>query len=93
MLQSISSTAAAPVQKSRTDALREKASQLEVAFLSEMLGHTGLGKAGESFNGGIGEEQFASFLRQEQASLIVKKGGIGLAESLFKSMSEHSNVK
>ena len=41
--------------------------------------------------GGIGEEQFSSFLRQEQASLIEKKGGIGLAEALFKSMAEVRN--
>lgn len=67
--------------------LREKAAQLETAFLAEMLGHAGLGTARESFGGGIGEEQFSSFLRQEQAAAMVKAGGIGLTEVLFRAMS------
>lgn len=72
---------------SRADSiLMEKARALEAAFLSEMLSHAGLGANSESFGGGIGEEQFASFLRQEQAALMVKRGGIGLAEHLFNAM-------
>lgn len=72
-------------------ALLEKARALEAAFLSEMLGHAGLGHAGlgesgGAFGGGIGEAQFASFLRQEQANLMVQRGGIGLAEQLFRAM-------
>lgn len=66
--------------------LREKAAQLETAFLSEMLSHAGLGAMEGSFGGGIGEEQFASFLRQEQAGAMVAKGGIGLTEALFRAM-------
>lgn len=78
--------------------LREKAAQLETAFLAEMLGFAGLGAARESFGGGIGEEQFSSFLRQEQAEAMVKAGGIGLTELLFQAMSsgdvsETSEVK
>lgn len=65
-----------------------KAQELEAGFLSEMLGHAGVGAQSESFSGGIGEEQFASFLRGEQAKAIVAQGGIGLAESLFRAMSE-----
>lgn len=68
------------------DPLRQKAAQLETAFLSEMLSHAGLGAMEGSFGGGIGEEQFASFLRQEQAAAMVHKGGIGLTESLFRAM-------
>ncbi len=67
--------------------LREKAAELETAFLAEMLGFAGLGAARESFGGGIGEEQFSSFLRQEQAQAMVKAGGIGLTEVLFRAMS------
>ncbi|MDZ4135049.1 MAG: rod-binding protein, partial [Paracoccaceae bacterium] len=52
-----------------------------------MLGHAGFGAARDSFGGGIGEEQFASFLRNEQAAAMVKKGGIGLAEVLFRAMA------
>ncbi|WP_136683443.1 rod-binding protein [Falsirhodobacter xinxiangensis] len=66
--------------------LREKAAQLETAFLSEMLSHAGLGAMEGSFGGGVGEEQFASFLRQEQAGAMVANGGIGLTEALFRAM-------
>ena len=67
--------------------LRVLSQQLEAGFLAEMLGHAGLGAARESFGGGAGEEQFSSFLRQEQANAMVKAGGIGLAESLFNAMT------
>lgn len=67
--------------------LHAKAEELESAFLSEMLKHAGFGAARESFGGGIGEEQFASFLRAEQAKGMVAKGGIGLAEQFFRSMN------
>lgn len=67
--------------------LRQKALELETAFLAEMLGHAGFGTARESFGGGIGEEQFSSFLRQEQAKAMVQSGGIGLAEVMFRALS------
>lgn len=71
--------------------MREAAERLEGAFLSEMLKAAGLGKVG-SFGGGIGEEQFASFLREEQATAMVKAGGIGLAQPLFDAlMQEKTN--
>ena len=73
-------------QRGRDAALMEKAKALEASFLSEMLGHAGLGDARQSFGGGIGEEQFSSFLRAEQAKAMVDKGGIGLAEHLFNAM-------
>jgi Rod binding domain-containing protein len=67
--------------------LRARAEEFETAFLAEMLGHSGLGAAPEGFGGGIGEEQFASFLRQEQAAAMVRAGGIGLAESIFRALA------
>ncbi len=68
-----------------------KAKEMEANFLSEMLGYASVGKTSETFGGGIGEDQFASFLRAEQAKAIVQKGGIGLAESLFNAMTERAN--
>ena len=41
--------------------------------------------------GGVGEEQFSSFLRAEQAKLMVAKGGIGLAEQIFQSLVRHEH--
>lgn len=70
----------------RDAALMARAKELEAAFLAEMLGHAGMEADPGAFGGGIGEAQFASFLRQEQARMLVERGGIGLAESLFRAM-------
>lgn len=75
----------------KTDALLKQAQALEASFLSEMLSYTGLGAASEGFGGGAGEEQFGSFLREEQAKLMVEHGGIGLSENLFHALTERSN--
>lgn len=69
------------------DPLMQKAKELEASFLAEMLGHVGLSQPMQAFNGGAGEEQFSSFLRMEQARAMVEKGGIGLAEVLFRALS------
>lgn len=85
----------APHQTSRTqhpltkDAeLFEAAKKLEATFLSEMLKSAGFGSPRSSFGGGIGEDQFSSFLRDEQAREMVEAGGIGMAEALFEAMKE-----
>ncbi|MFT4149078.1 MAG: rod-binding protein [Paracoccaceae bacterium] len=70
----------------RSDPMYQRAQQMEAAFLSEMLSFAGLGEQETTLGGGIGEGQFSSFLRDEQARLIVQKGGIGLAETLFRAM-------
>jgi Rod binding domain-containing protein len=76
----------------RHSALMATARDLEATFLAEMLGHAGLGATDEAFGGGHGEAQFASFLKQEQARLIADRGGIGLAEMIFKSMTAREHA-
>ncbi|EEW26601.1 rod-binding protein [Rhodobacter ferrooxidans] len=93
LLAPLSAPPTLPGQRPAADPLREQAQALESAFLSEMLGFAGLGKARDSFGGGIGEEQFSSFLRQEQASALVAQGGIGLAESLFQALSRADHAE
>ena len=81
----IQQTALAP--KLQTDqALREAAQALEASFLAEMLKSAGVGKTPEAFGGGAGEDQFASFLRAEQARQMSSQGGIGLAEAIYESL-------
>jgi Rod binding domain-containing protein len=70
----------------REQSLRETAEKLEAAFLSEMLKAAGLGEARGAFGGGAGEEQFSSFLRDEQARAMTAHGGIGLAQSIFEAL-------
>lgn len=67
--------------------MREAARALEATFLDEMLKSAGLGAMKGGFSGGIGEEQFASFLRAQQADAMVAAGGIGLAEQIFRSLA------
>ena len=74
-------------QPSNSDAaLRESAKELEAVFLAEMLKSAGFGKTSSEFGGGIGEEQFASFLTQQQAQAFSERGGVGLAEHIFNAM-------
>lgn len=69
-------------------AMRRAADAFEASFLAEMLKGAGLGKTPDAFGGGAGEDQFASFLRQEQARGIVRAGGIGLSETIFQALQE-----
>ena len=73
---------------SRQTPLHEAARELEAAFLAEMLKSAGLGKSRQSFGGGAGEDQFASFLLQEHARALVRSGGLGLSEAIFEALKE-----
>ncbi|MBT52674.1 MAG: flagellar biosynthesis protein FlgJ [Mameliella sp.] len=72
-------------------ALRDAARELEANFLAEMLKAAKVGETPEGFGGGEGENQFASFMRLEQARQMTEGGGIGLAESLFHALKERAN--
>jgi flagellar protein FlgJ len=80
-----------PLISPQDKALMKKAQELEASFLSEMLGHAGLDTPSSDFGGGIGEDQFSSFLRAEQAKAMVAKGGIGLAQHLFEALSQRAD--
>jgi peptidoglycan hydrolase FlgJ len=71
----------------RDQQLMDKARELEASFLSEMLNYAGLDDSEGGFASGVGEGQFGSFLREAQARQLVDKGGIGLAQMLFNSLS------
>lgn len=91
MVDSIPRLAAAPTPRTvpdRAEAARKAAVALEASFLSEMLKQAGVGKPRDAFGGGIGEEQFASFLCDEYGRSLAEAGGIGLAESIFKALQK-----
>jgi len=73
-------------QTTHDQELRDVAVKLEATFLAEMLKSAGLGSMPSEFGGGAGEEQFSSLMRHEQALQIAKRGGIGLAEAIFRSL-------
>lgn len=76
----------------RDAALFKAAQDLEASFLAEMLKSAGFGKPRDAYGGGVGEDQFGSFLRQAQAKEMVKQGGIGLAQSLFEALKERADA-
>lgn len=79
------------VSTGQDQALRKAAQELEANFLAEMLKSAGIGKTPEGFGGGAGEDQFASFMRMEQAREMSANGGIGLAESIFDALKDRIN--
>lgn len=88
----VSAPLPAPQSSAYAQKLQAAAVELEAAFLGEMLKSAGLGQARQSFGGGAGEDQFASFLVQHQARALAQSGGVGLSEILFQSMMEKTNV-
>lgn len=89
----ISGPTGAPPAHHNDVALKAAAKKLEASFLAQMLKSAGLGQSRDSFGGGAGEDQFASFLLEAQAEKMVESGGIGLAEALFNSLKERQNDK
>ncbi|MDG4649246.1 rod-binding protein [Roseibacterium sp. SDUM158017] len=77
-----------PATPAQDTALRRVAQELEAAFIAEMLKHAGMGEGRNGLGGGgAGEGQFASMLRAEHARLFAERGGIGLAENLFRALA------
>lgn len=68
------------------------AEALETNFLTEVLKSAGVGSVPDTFGGGVGEDQFSSFLREEQARQMVAAGGIGLAQALFEAMAGRNDA-
>lgn len=81
-----------PTAPSADPALRRAAQELEASFLAEMLKAAGLGNARQGLGGGAGEDQFASFLVREQAMAIVRRGGLGLSETIFEALKEQRHA-
>lgn len=69
------------------DPMRQAAVKLETAFIAEMLRTVGFGMANHAASAGAGGDAFSSFLIAAQAEHIAERGGIGLAESLFRAMT------
>ena len=77
-------------QSTLADPLRASAQKLEASFLAEMLKYTGITKMPEGFNGGPGEAAFSDFLLHEYADSISRTRAIGLADQIYRSISERT---
>lgn len=79
-------TAISPSTAPRDPALRRATRELEATFLAEMLKSARLHEGRSAFGGGPGESQFSSMLVRAQAEAMVRAGGIGLADRLYRSL-------
>ncbi len=86
-------TPARPAPGADKAALRKAAVEFETMFLAEALSAAGLGRPPEGFDGGVGEQAFASMLVREQARLLAERGGIGLAERIYQSLVAKSEAR
>ncbi len=69
------------------DQVRKAAQDFETVFVSQMLGHMFEGiKTDGMFGGGQGEDMFKSMMVDEYSKQVVKRGGFGIADSVYKTM-------
>lgn len=78
----------APKAPAHDAALWKAAQALETNFIAEMLKDAKIGAPRQEFGGGVGEDQFASMLQDKQADLLERRGGFGLAESIYRAMKK-----
>ncbi len=68
-------------------ATKKAAQSFEAVFLSQMFGQMfeGIGKD-KMFGGGPGEEMFRSLLIDEYGKSVAKRGGVGIADAVMRSL-------
>jgi Rod binding domain-containing protein len=72
---------------SRGDRLRGQAQDFEVQFVNSMFQHMYAGIEGDGpFGNSTGVAPWRSFLTEEYAKNFVKSGGIGIADTVYKSL-------
>lgn len=73
----------------------EAGKKFESMFLGQMLNlmQTDLDTEGGYFGGGHAEAMFRPMLMEEYAKSIVKKGGIGIAEQVTRTLLQHQEGK
>jgi Rod binding domain-containing protein len=81
----IPSSAAPGGAKAEAKTPERAAKEFEAAFVSEMLKHSGVGRA-VAFDSGFGGEAMASFLVEEIGRLIAERGGFGVAELIKREL-------
>jgi Rod binding domain-containing protein len=67
--------------------LLEAAKDFEAVFVAEMLTTMGLGREPEAFGGGFGAQAFGSLLNEAYAERIVGRGGLGIAEAVYRRLT------
>ena len=71
------------------DPLWQAAVAFEASFLAEMFSHAGAAtplQSDSGLGGGFGEEVYRSMLSREWADNLAQSGGVGLADSIYRSI-------
>jgi Rod binding domain-containing protein len=80
-------TVGARPMASRNDRLRAQAQDFEVQFVNSMFQQMYAGLEGDGpFGNSTGVGPWRSFMTEEYAKNFVKAGGIGIADSVYKSL-------
>jgi flagellar protein FlgJ len=88
-----SSLAPGDLAKVRADKAREQAQDFEAMFLNQMFSHMFTGMDGEGpFGGGKETGIWRSFLTEEYAKAFAGKGGIGLADHVYRSLMQQQEI-
>jgi peptidoglycan hydrolase FlgJ len=84
----------APNKTSKPDKARAAAEDFEAVFLNSMFNNMFTGIDGEGpFGGGAGVGVWRSFLTEEYAKSFAKKGGIGLADHVHRTLLAQQEVR
>ncbi len=74
--------------------LHAQAQDFEVQFVNSMFQHMYTGLEGDGpFGNSTGVGPWRSFLTEEYAKSFVKSGGIGIADSVYKSLLAHQEAR
>jgi Rod binding domain-containing protein len=86
-LDAVASGAATARRTSTADRLHAQAQDFEVQFVNSMFQQMYAGIEGDGpFGNSTGVAPWRSFLTEEYAKNFVKSGGIGIADTVFKSL-------
>jgi len=86
--------APAALAKAREAKAREQAQDFEAMFLNQMFSHMFTSMEGEGpFGGGKEVGIWRSFLTDEYAKSFAKKGGIGLADHVYRSLMQQQEMR
>ncbi len=88
-----SAPVSAPGKTANAEVTKKAAQDFESVFISQMLGqmYEGISTDGP-FGGGEGEAMFRSLMLDEYGKQIAAQGGIGLADTVTKSLLKHQEM-
>jgi Rod binding domain-containing protein len=79
--------------QARAAKARESAQDFEAVFLNEMFGQMFTSIEGEGpFGGGQAVGVWRSFLTDEYAKSFARKGGIGIADHVYRSLMQQQEI-